>query len=125
MSGTQADRLTKLTSQLVGDIGQLQGVTLDQATEQRLVQLLTDAFEEVGVIALNRAEQQSGDYQPCRCGEYETCATCLEAHRQFQQAKPLSPTLLEPLYAKHGKACGCGAEQSCHICLPLPGGITF
>ena len=50
---TQVDRLTKLTSQLVGDIGRLEGVTLDSAAEQQLVQLLTDAFEAVGLVALD------------------------------------------------------------------------
>lgn len=51
---TQVDKLTKITSQLVGDIGRLEGVTLNQASEGQLVQLLTDAFETVGHIALDR-----------------------------------------------------------------------
>lgn len=49
---TQADRLTKLTSQLIGDIGRLPGVQLDSAGEQQLAQLLTDAFEAVGHVAI-------------------------------------------------------------------------
>lgn len=53
---TQVDRLTRLTSQLVGDISRLPGVTLDQAGEQQLVQLLTDAFETVGLLALDEWE---------------------------------------------------------------------
>lgn len=81
---TQADRLVSLTQQLIGDIGRLEGVNLDKAGEAQLGQLLTDAFETVGEIAITRDEQQSGDYQPCRCGEYETCPTCIEAHRHFQ-----------------------------------------
>lgn len=52
-ASTQADRLTKLTSQLVGDIGRLPGVALDAAGEAQLVQLLTDAFEAVGHLALD------------------------------------------------------------------------
>lgn len=53
---TAADRLTKLTSQLIGDIGQLPGVQLDSAGEAQLVQLLTDAFETVGHLALEEWE---------------------------------------------------------------------
>lgn len=60
---TQADRLTKLTSQLVGDIGRLPGVTLDAAGESQLVQLLTDAFEAVGHLALESTLE--GDKRPC------------------------------------------------------------
>lgn len=48
-----ADRLTKLTSQLVGDISRLPGVTLDAAGEQQLIQLLTDAMEAVGSVAID------------------------------------------------------------------------
>lgn len=50
------DRLTKLTSQLVGDIARLPGVQLDSAGESQLVQLLTDAFEVVGHVALEERE---------------------------------------------------------------------
>ena len=57
---TQVDRLTKLTSQLVGDIGRLEGVALDSAGEQQLVQLLTDAMEEVGYLALSTVAEGYG-----------------------------------------------------------------
>ena len=60
---TQVDRLTKLTSQLVGDIGRLPGVALDSAGEQQLVQLLTDAFEAVGLVALEGATEDGK--RPC------------------------------------------------------------
>ena len=53
---TQVNRLTKITSQLVGDIGRLEGVQLDQSSEAQLVQLLTDAFEQVGYVALDQAD---------------------------------------------------------------------
>lgn len=89
---TTVDRVQKIASQLVGDIGQLPGVTLDTATEAQLVQLVLDAFEQVGVVALEKQElREDGKlYEPpCRCGEYETCSTCIEAHRRFQQANPL------------------------------------
>lgn len=49
----QVDRLEKVVSQLIGDIAQLPGVTLDKAGEAQLGQLITDAFEQVGHIALS------------------------------------------------------------------------
>lgn len=49
---TTVDKVTRLTSQLVGDISRLPGVQLDGAGEAQLVQLLTDAMEAVGHIAL-------------------------------------------------------------------------
>lgn len=61
MSG-QVDRLTAITSQLVGDISRLPGVTLDQAGESQLVQLLTDAFEVVGHVALDEGERLGRHY---------------------------------------------------------------
>lgn len=71
----QADRLTAITSQLVGDISRLPGVTMDKATEGQLVQLLTDAFEQVGHIALDEQEIQEDG----RLHE--------EAQRQFQSTE--------------------------------------
>ena len=65
---TQVDRLTKLTSQLVGDVVRLPGVTLDQAGEAQLVQLLTDAFEAVGLVALG---EQEADCTSQHCGYAE------------------------------------------------------
>lgn len=53
----KADRLVGITQQLVGDISRLPGVTLDQGSEQQLVQLITDAFEQVGYIAINEFEE--------------------------------------------------------------------
>lgn len=64
---TKADRLVRITQQLVGDIGRLEGVTLDPAGEQQLIQLITDAFETVGHIALderNTPEEDSNDRLP-------------------------------------------------------------
>lgn len=55
MSG-QVDRMEKITSQLVGDIGRLPGVSLDKGGESQLVQLITDSFEVVGHIALDSQE---------------------------------------------------------------------
>lgn len=52
----QVDRMEKITSQLVGDIGRLEGVSLDKGGEAQLVQLLTDAFEHVGHVALDQQE---------------------------------------------------------------------
>lgn len=74
----KADRIIHITQQLVGDIGRLPGVVLSQGAEQQLVQLITDAFEQVGGVALD------SDYPPCRCGEYETCATCIAAHQRYR-----------------------------------------
>ena len=99
---TTADRLTKLTSQLVGDIGRLPGVTLDTAGEQQLIQLLTDAMEEVGHIAL------SDSYTPADSGYYDKFVTGRPAELEIG-----------------AKSCGCGPGQSCHTCVPLPGGITL
>lgn len=108
---TQADRLTKLTSQLVGDVSRLPGVSLDQAGEQQLVQLLTDAFEAVGHIALGSYEV--GHYGP------EVLVTVKPNGRDAYVTG--RPAELEVGM----KSCGCGPGQSCHTCLPLPGGITF
>lgn len=108
---TTVDKLTRLTQQLIGDISRLPGVTLDAAGEAQLAQLLTDAFETVGHIALDgwQTSDRFADGPPI-------------AHHRI-------PTELElgiaGLQARHGKACGCGLGQSCHTCLPLPGGITF
>lgn len=100
---TQVDRLTKLTSQLVGDISRLPGVTLDAAGESQLVQLLTDAFEQVGLVALDG--WQTPDL--------------------FADGLPVVHHIV-PVKADAGrKSCDCGPGQSCHTCLPLPGGITF
>lgn len=49
---TTVDKLTRIISQLVGDISRLEGVQLTSAGEAQLVQLLTDAMEAVGHIAL-------------------------------------------------------------------------
>lgn len=54
---TQADKLVRLTQQLVGDISRLPGVVLDSGGEAQLVQLITDAFEQVGLVALNEWEE--------------------------------------------------------------------
>lgn len=92
---TQADRLVSLTQQLIGDIGRLEGVNLDKAGEAQLGQLLADAFEHVGGIALDDG--------------------LADVHR-------------EVLYSNtdtYVKGCGCRSGESCHTCLPLPGGITF
>ena len=85
---TTADKLTKITSQLIGDISRLPGAQLDSAGEAQLAQLLTDAFETVGHIALGQADESLlGPKDPCRCGEYETCPTCIEEHRRFRAAQ--------------------------------------
>ena len=95
---TTVDKVTRLTSQLVGDISRLPGVQLDSAGEAQLVQLLTDAMEQVGLVALE--SWQTPDL--------------------FADGPPITHhTILSD------KACGCGPGQSCHSCLPLPGGITF
>jgi hypothetical protein len=60
---TTADKLTKLTSQLVGDIGRLPGVDLGPDGESQLVQLLTDAFETVGLLALDEWEAANAPVQ--------------------------------------------------------------
>ena len=106
---TQADKLVHLTQQLVGDISRLPGVVLDSATEAQLVQLLTDAFEQVGNIALDGwTERPEGMYPTRICTPGVACICC------------------PPVPASNGhKACGCKSGQSCHTCLPLPGGITF
>jgi hypothetical protein len=52
----QADKIEKILNQLVGDISRLPGVTLDQGGEAQLAQLLTDAFEQVGLVALDEWE---------------------------------------------------------------------
>lgn len=112
---TAVDRMTSLTSQLVGDIGRLPGVQLDAVGEAQLVQLLTDAMEVVGHIALD-TEQQSGDYQPCRCGEYQTCSTCIEAHRRFQQVSKLNGPIAAdgPYQGFHLQKCFDSACQTDH-----------
>lgn len=53
---TAADKLVRLTNQLIGDISRLPGVNLDSAGEQQLVQLITDAMEEVGRVAIDEYE---------------------------------------------------------------------
>lgn len=49
---TQADKVIGIAQQLVGDIGRLPGVVLNSGAEAQLVQLITDAFEQVGGVAL-------------------------------------------------------------------------
>jgi hypothetical protein len=54
---TRVDRLVGVVQLLVGDISRLPGVTLDSAGEQQLTQLIVDAFEVVGRIALDEWEE--------------------------------------------------------------------
>lgn len=74
---TTVDKVTRLTSQLVGDISRLPGVQLDGAGEAQLVQLLTDAMEAVGHIALEDTQTDSAD----RCNLANCAIGYPHAHR--------------------------------------------
>lgn len=54
---TTTDKLTKLISQLAGDIRNLNGVTVAKDAEGQLVQLLTDAAEDIGKLAIDEFEE--------------------------------------------------------------------
>ena len=83
---TVVDRLTKLTSQLVGDISRLEGVTLSSAGEQQLVQLLTDAFETVGLAALDEWEEVNRPTSPPSCPLANCALDYPHIHQSLLQA---------------------------------------
>jgi hypothetical protein len=78
-------RVCRTASQLYGDLIRLLNVQPDSAIEQQALQLILDSYESVGLMAMEVKSRYMD--QPCRCGEYETCSACVEAHRQFQQAR--------------------------------------
>ena len=51
------DRVERLASQLLGDLNAVEGVTIDRhAADQQRLQLILDAFEQVGLIALGTTD---------------------------------------------------------------------
>lgn len=86
------DRIEKLATTLLIDLEAVDCgpyVADSPADRQQKLQLILDAFEQVGTIALSTSSFKSDvpaiAVEVCRCNEYETCPVCIEAHRRFQE----------------------------------------
>lgn len=51
------DRVERVASQLLGDLNAVESITIDRhAADQQRLQLILDAFEQVGLIAIEKAD---------------------------------------------------------------------
>lgn len=51
-------RVSRIASQLLGDLNALPDVHISHRVDQRALQLILDAFEEVGVVAIESHEAE-------------------------------------------------------------------
>lgn len=83
MTTEQTIKLSRISNQLLADLGQLHWVGRHAADESQAHQLVMDAMESAAYV-LNDNGPTAADCSPfpvshrsCDCNIYETCGTCM------------------------------------------------